>query len=143
MKRAYYPYCVAAGIFLPVAAFAIFFMLPELAKRRFRDYRRIPTDSEIVYLREAGLGRTRFCLIQHPASKYLRPLTPEYRPISSGALGIMQNVQREFGVPDSKMPDQNKHSITYSGGENENRPDGWMFLDLADSETKQEWIFED
>ena len=119
-------------------------MLPELAKRRFRESRQILTDSEIVYFREAGFRDTiRFCLVQHPTSKSARPLTPEYRPISPGALGIMRNVQRELGVPDSKMPDPNKHSITYTGGENEGRSDGWMFLDVSDSETKQEWIFED
>jgi hypothetical protein len=120
-----------------------FVVLPEIQKRHFREYRQIPSDAKIVYYREAGLRDvTRFCLIQHPPSKNAWQFTSVYRPFLPGALGIMRNVQRELGISDSKMPNPDKARVSYTGGENEVHADGWMFLDVVDTETKREWIFE-
>ena len=137
-------FSVLAAVLLSLVAFVVFGVVRELAKRRYREARQIPTDAEIVYFCESGFRDvTRFCLIQHPMTKDSRPPAPAYRAVLPGALGIMANVQRELAIPDAKMPDLKKKTMTYTGGENERRAEGWMFLDVADSETRQEWIFED
>jgi hypothetical protein len=55
----------------------------------------------------------------------------------------MHNVQRELGIPESKMPNLDKQTLTYTGGEGEVHADGWSFLDVYDSESGRNWIFED
>jgi hypothetical protein len=128
---------VAAGVT------GVIFIMTALQQRHFREYRHVPDDAKILYYRESGVrDTTRFCIIQHPTNVPPRANVLHYRSFLPGALAIMSAVQRDLRIPNSKMPDPNKQSIFYSGGSNEASDGMWMYLDVYDSATSQEWCFE-
>lgn len=120
-----------------------FVVLPALEQRHFREYSHISNEAKIVYYREAGIrDTTRFCLLQCPQKAPSPSDGVDYRPFLPGALATMKAVQEDLRIPDSRMPDPTKHSVTYSGGSNEESDGTWMHLEVYDSATAQAWYFE-